>query len=249
MAGHSHWARIKRAKAVTDARRGRSWSKLSRAIMVAARQGGGDPDANISLRYAIDAAKAENMPKDTIERAIKKATGELGTTSFEELVYEGYGPGGAAVICTGLTDNRNRTAGEIRKIFELNGGNLSASNSVAYMFAKRGVFSVPKTAASEEALTNLALEAGADDVQDDGDAWELTCEPGAFETVRKALESAKIAPERSEIALIAANPVNISGDVARKMLSLVDALEDHDDIQKVYSNFEVSEEEMERLTG
>jgi YebC/PmpR family DNA-binding regulatory protein len=247
MAGHSHWARIKRAKAVTDARRGRSWSKLARAVIVAARTGGGDPDSNLALRYAIDAARDQNMPKDTIERAIKKGTGEGGGAAFEELVFEGYGPGGAAILCTALSDNRNRTAPEIKKLLELHGGKLGAPNSVARMFTKRGVFSIPKDATDEETLTKLALEHGADDVRDDGDAWELTCEPAAFERIRKALAEAKIAPESGEIAMVPDSSVTLSGDAAERMIRLIDALEDHDDIQKVYSNYEVSDAEMARL--
>ncbi len=246
MAGHSHWARIKRAKAVTDARRGRAWSRLSRGIIIAARNGG-DPDSNLALRYAIDAAKAENMPKDTIERAIKKGTGELGADQIEELLYEGYGPGGAAIMVKVLTDNRHRTAPEIRKLFEISGGNLAASNAVAWMFTKRGVFIVPKSQTNEETLTNLALEAGADDVKDSGDAFELSCDPAVFETVRKALEAARIKPDSAEITMTSGTTVTLTGEAAEKMMKLVDAMEEHDDVQNVYSNFELSEADMARL--
>lgn len=247
MAGHSHWARIKRAKAVTDARRGRSWSKLSRAIIVAARNGGGDPDANLALRYAIDSARAENMPKDTIERAIKKGAGGLDGVAFEELVYEGYGPGGAAVFCTVLTDNRNRTAPEIKKIFELNGGNLGASNSVAWMFSKRALFVVPRAAADEETLTNIALECGANDVKSAGEAFEMDGDPAAFEPIRAALSQAGIATESAEITMAASSNVTVAGENAARLMKLIDALEEHDDVQKVYGNYEISEEDLARL--
>lgn len=247
MAGHSHWARIKRAKAVTDARRGKAWSKLSRAIIVAARNGGGDPDANLSLRYAIDAARAENMPKDTIERAIKKGTGDLEGVAFEELLYEGYGPGGAAIMCAILTDNRTRTAGEIRNIFERRGGTLGATNSVAWMFAKRGLFVIPAAAADEDTLTQIALETGADDVQRDGDAYELTCDPAVFEAVRSALTAAKINPQSAEVTMIASSRVTLSGEKAEAMMALIDALEENDDVQKVYSNFELDSADLARL--
>lgn len=249
MAGHSHWARIKRAKAVVDARRGRLWSKLSRAIIVAARQGGGNPDANLQLRYAIEAARDANMPKDTIERAIKKGTGELAGAAFEELVFEGYGPGGAAVMAVALTDNRNRTAPEIKKIFERHGGNLGAINSVAWMFHKRGVVNVSRDAADEDKLTEIALEVGADDVKTVGDTFEITCDPGVFEDLRQALKQAEVAIEHAEVAMVPETTVKLEGDQAAKMVKLIEELEDHDDVQKVYSNFEISEEELARLTS
>lgn len=249
MAGHSHWARIKRAKAVTDARRGRAWSKLSRAVIMAARSGGGDPDANLALRYAIEAAKAENMPKDTIERAIKKGTGELGGESIEEIVYEAYGPGGAALLISVLSDNRNRTAGEIRNILDRRGGNLATSGAVGWMFSKRGVVIVSDSAADEEKLTNIALEVGADDVRAVGGAFELSCDPAVFEALRRAISKATIAVESAEITMAPSTTVPLTGETAEKTLQLVQDLEDHDDVQKVYSNFEISEAEMERLSG
>jgi YebC/PmpR family DNA-binding regulatory protein len=247
MAGHSHWARIKRAKATNDKRRGKAWSKLSRAIIVAARNGGGDIDMNLNLRYAIDAAKAENMPKDTIDRAVKKGTGELGGASYEELVYEGYGPGGAAIMCSVLTDNRNRTGPEIKKILEMRNGNLGATNCVSWMFTKRGVFTVPASSADEETLTNLALESGADDLSADGDVFEVSCDPGVFEDVRAALVEADISAQSAEITMVPSSTVTLSGDDAARMLKLVEALEDHEDVQNVYSNFEISEEDMQRF--
>jgi YebC/PmpR family DNA-binding regulatory protein len=247
MAGHSHWARIKRAKAVTDARRGRAWSKLARGIIVAARSGGGDPENNLALRCAIDEARAENMPRDTIERAIKKGTGELAGEALEELVYEGYGPGGVAILCAALTDNRARTAGEIKKIFELHAGNLGATNCVAWMFSKRGVFSIPPGGADEERLMQIALETGADDVKRVAEYFEITCEPGVFEPVRARLKSAGIQAETAEISMVASTNTALAGETAQRAMKLIEALEEHDDIQHVYSNLEVSDAEMVRL--
>ena len=247
MSGHSHWARIKRAKAVTDSRRGRSWSKLSRAVIVAARNGGGDPEMNLTLRYAIDAAKAENMPKDTIERAIKKGTGELEGAEYVEMVFEGYVPGGAAVLCAALTDNRNRTAPEIKKIFERHGANLGAANSVAWMFSKRGVFLVPASQADEDKLTEIGLEAGVDDITQVGDMFEMRCEPSVFNDVRQALTDAGITPESAEISMEASSTVKVEGDNADKLVKLLEELEEHDDVQNVYGNYEISEADMERL--
>ncbi len=249
MSGHSHWARIKRAKAVTDARRGRNWSRLARAIIVAARSGGGDPDGNLSLRYAIEAARDENMPKDTIERAIKKGTGELGGGSLEELVYEGYGPGGAALLCTVLTDNRNRTVPEIRRIFENHAGRIGAANSVAWMFKKRGVFLIAADKTDEDTLTNIALDTGAEDVRSLGDAFELTCDPAVFGAVRKALEAASIKPESAEVTMVASSTVTLEGHDAERMMKLIDDLEGHEDTQSVVSNFELSPADAERLSG
>jgi YebC/PmpR family DNA-binding regulatory protein len=248
MSGHSHWARIKRAKGVTDARRGRAWSKLARAVIIAARQGGGDPDANLTLRYAMDAARDANMPKDTIERAIKKGTGELGVASFEELLFEGYGPGGVAILCAVLTDNRNRTAPEIKRIFETHNGRIGGVNSVARLFKKRGVFLVAAEKADEDTLTNLALETGADDVRSLGDAFELTCDPAVFGDVRQAFEAAGIKPESAEVTMVATTNVILQGAEAERMMKLIDALEDHDDTQAVHSNFEMSDEEAARLS-
>lgn len=248
MAGHSHWARIKRAKASTDAKRGKLWSKLSRAIIVAARNGGGDPTMNLALRYAIDAAKAANMPKDTIERAVKKGSGGLGDTQYEELVFEGYGPGGVAIVCTGLTDNRNRTAPEIKRIFERHGGKLGATNSVAWMFQKRGLFVVDRGKVDEERLTEVALEGGADDVRDEGEAFVVECSPEDFDKLRAALKEAGIEVSSAELSMVASSTVAVSGDDAQKAMALIEALEDHDDVQTVYGNYEFSEEDMARLS-
>ena len=249
MAGHSHWARIKRAKASNDAKRGKVWSKLSRAIIVAARNGGGEPDTNLTLRYAIDAAKAENMPKDTIERAVKKGTGGLEGANFEELNYEGYGPGGVAIMCMVLTDNRNRTAPEIKRIFEQRGGNLGASNCVAWMFNSRGVIVVSADATDEESLTNLALEAGADDLAEADGAFELTCDPSAFDGLRKALSDAGIKFESAEVSMVPSSTVTLTGKQAEKMIRLIEGLEDHDDVQNVYTNFEISQADMQQYAG
>lgn len=249
MAGHSHWARIKRAKAVTDARRGRAWSRLSRAIIVAARNGGGDPDANLSLRYAIDAAKADNMPKDTIDRAVKKGTGELGGGKLEELNYEGYGPGGAAILCAALTDNRNRTGPEIKKILEARGGKLGASNCVAYIFSKQGQISVPDSATDEEAITEIALEHGGEDVQQEDGFFLITCDPSSFEGLRDAIHAAGIKPESAEVSMEPSTTVALAGADAERMLKLIDELEEHDDVNAVYSNFEIPDEELQRIAG
>jgi YebC/PmpR family DNA-binding regulatory protein len=248
MSGHSHWARIKRAKSVTDARRGRAWSKLARGIIVAARSGGGDPESNLSLRYAIDAAKVENMPKDTIERAIKRGTGELGGAEYVELVFEGYGPGGAAILCTVLTDNRNRTAPELKRIFERHGSSLGASNSVAWMFTKRGVFLIPASQIDEDRLTEVAIEAGVDDIQREGEFFEMRCEPATFNHVRQALANAGITPENAEISMEASSSVRVEGEKAEKLMKLIEELEEHDDVQNVYGNYEIPEAELERLT-
>ena len=249
MSGHSHWARIKRAKGVTDSRRGRLWSKLARGIIIAARSGGGDPNMNLGLRYAIDAARDASMPKDTIDRAIKRGSGELGGAALEELLFEGYGPGGAALLCIVFTDNRNRSAPEIKKILEMRGGKLGAANSVARMFTKRGVIVVAGDKADEDTLTNIALETGAEDVKPLGDAFEVICDPNAFVAVRQALEAANIKPESAEISMVPSTVVRLSADDARKLLRLIDALEDHEDVQSVHSNFEVSDEDMARLSA
>src|SRR4051812_4843543 len=190
MAGHSHWANIAHKKGLIDSKRGKLWSKLAKGIMIAAKAGGGDPNANLRLRYAIIDAKAGNMPKDTIDRAIKKGTGELEGVNFEEILYEGYGPGGVAVLCEILTDNRNRTAGEVRKSFELAGGKLGATGCVAWMFERKGLLEIPAEKTDEESLMDLALEAGADDVRHVGSSYEVTCDPDAFTTVCDAVEKA-----------------------------------------------------------
>jgi len=243
MAGHSKWANIKHRKARVDAARGKLWSKCSRAIIVAAKEGGPDPGANLALRYAVEEAKAANMPKDTIERAIKKGAGELGGQSYEHVRYEGYGPGGVAVIADCLTDNRNRTAPEMRTIFGKYGGNLGASGCVAYMFEPRGLITLDaETAPGEERLMELALEAGAEDVELDDGVWTITTSPQELLSVKEALEEAGVAPGSSELSMLPENTVEVRGKEAEKTLALLEALEDHDDVQKVYTNCDLVEE-------
>jgi YebC/PmpR family DNA-binding regulatory protein len=242
MAGHSHWAGIKHKKALIDAKRGKQWSKLSKAIIVAAKLGGGDPDANVRLRVAIEAAKAVSMPKENIQRAIKRGTGELEGGALEEVLYEGYGPGGVAVLCDVLTDNRNRTAPEIRKLFEMSDGKLGGAGCVAWMFEKKGLFVVAADKADEDRLMEIALEAGADDVRRSGDNFEVLCAPEAYEAVAKALEQAGIQPDVSEISRMPKNTVDVTDpEVARKVLKLMNRLDDHDDVQNVSSNFNIPE--------
>lgn len=249
MAGHSHWAGIKHKKALIDAKRGKHWSRLSKAIIVAAKIGGsGDPDANIRLRVAIDAAKAVSMPKENIQRAIKRGTGELDGGSLDEVLYEGYGPGGVAVLCEVLTDNRNRTAPEIRKLFEISDGKLGGAGCVGWMFEKKGLFVVAAGKADEDKLMEIALEAGADDVRRSGDNFEVLCSPEAYDAVSKALAQAGIQPDVSELSRLPKNTVDVSDpDVARKILKLMNRLDDHDDVQNVSSNFNISESIMAQV--
>lgn len=248
MAGHSHWAKIKRKKGVTDARRGRLWSKLARNIIVAAKAGGGKPEDNLTLRYAIEAAKAANMPRDTIENAIKKGTGELAAVNYETVFYEGYAAGGVAVLCEALTDNRNRTAPEVRKIFERAGAKVGTAGSVQHLFQPKGQISVPVAAADEDRIAEIALESGADDYTRAGDTWEITCEPATFEPIRQALAQAGIEVQSAELTRLPANTIPIDAETARKVLSLVEALEDHEDIQNVYTNFELPEDVMASMS-
>jgi len=247
MAGHSHWAGIKHKKALVDAKRGKTWSKLSKAIIVAAKMGGGDPDANLRLRYAIDDAKAVSMPKDNIERAIKKGTGELDSEALEEVVYEGYGAGGVAVLCEILTDNRNRTAPEIRKIFEMSDGKLGSTGCVAWMFDLKGLFLVPADQTDEDTLMELALESGADDVKSEEDTFEITCDPGIFDDVRTAIKEAGIETDVAEITRIPQNTVDLSLEDARKVLKLMERLDDHDDVQDVAANFNIPDDVMAEI--
>ncbi len=246
MAGHSHWAGIKHKKALIDAKRGKLWSKLAKAIIVAARSGG-DPDMNIRLRTAIDAAKAVSLPKENIQRAIKRGTGEIEGAAYEEMNYEGYGPGGVAIICQILTDNRNRTAPEIRKIFEMSDGKLGGAGCVAWMFDTKGFFVVPADKTDEDSLMEIALEAGADDVKHYGDKFEITCSPEAYREVSSALTKAGIEPESSEITRIPRDTVDLDADMARKVLKLMERLDDHDDVQSVSSNFNIPDEVMAEI--
>ncbi|MGH2270451.1 YebC/PmpR family DNA-binding transcriptional regulator [Anaerohalosphaeraceae bacterium U12dextr] len=248
MSGHSHWSTIKFKKAIIDSKRGKLWSKIARMIIVAAKAGGGDPAANLTLRYAIDKAKAANMPKDTIEKAIKKGTGELGGVSYEEVLYEGYAPGGVAVMLEGLTDNRNRTAPEIKKIFERRGGSLGASGCVGWMFSKKGIIGVKTSAISEDELMDIALSAGADDMQNTGELFEITCAPSAYEQIKKTLAEKKIAVEMAELSMIPQNRVEVTDpEIAQRILAMMDEFEDHDDIQEVYANFDIPEEILAKI--
>lgn len=243
MSGHSHWAGIKYKKAAADAKRGKIWSKIARMIIVAAKQGGGDPSANLTLRYAIDKAKAANMPKDTIEKAVKKGTGELEGTSFEEVLYEGYGPSGVAIMVEALTDNRNRTGPEVKRLFEKHGGSLGTSGCVNWMFKKKGLITVNAASAEEEQLLELALSAGADDMQAVGEVFEITCETAAYEELKRTLEENEIPIEVAEISMVPQSTIDISDEhTAKRIISLMEAFEDHDDVQNAYANFDIPDE-------
>jgi YebC/PmpR family DNA-binding regulatory protein len=241
MSGHSKWATIKHKKGAADAKRGKTFTRLIKEITIAAKQGGGDPDGNPRLRTAIAAAKAENMPADNIKRAIQRGTGELEGVSYDEVVYEGYGPGGVAVMVQVLTDNKNRAVSELRHAFSKNNGNLGESGSVGYLFTKKGLIVVAKSAVSEDKLTEIALEAGADDLADEGESWEVTTDPKQFDAVLEAIKAAKIEPEVAEVTMIASTYQRLEGTQASSMVRLLEALEDLDDTQNVYSNFDMDE--------
>ena len=247
MAGHSKWANIKHKKARNDAKRGKVWSKCARAIIVAAKTGGGDPAMNLGLRYAIDEARAENMPKDTIANAIRKGSGAAGGADYESIVYEGYGPNGVALLIEILTDNRNRTAPDIKRTFEKHGGKLGTPGCVAYSFHAKGQAFVPKAAADEERVMDAVLEAGAEEVLDADESWQVLCEPSDFVAVREALESAELPLESAGMTMIPDSSVTCTGKAARKVLELVEALDDHDDVQKVHANFDIPDEELAAL--
>jgi YebC/PmpR family DNA-binding regulatory protein len=240
MAGHSHWAKIKRAKGATDAKRGKVWSKIARKIIIAAKNGG-DPRDNLSLRYVIDEAKAANMPKDTIEKAIAKGTGELGGENYEAATYEGYAPGGIAILVEALTNNRSRTAPEMRMIFERHGGNLATSGSVSFQFTRQGVITIKSESVEEDALLEAALEAGAEDVANLGEVHEVITTPTEFLKVKEALSAAGIAIEASEITNLPNNTIPVDGEAAQRLLKLIDALEDNDDVQNVSHNADIAE--------
>ncbi len=249
MAGHSHWANIAHKKALIDSKRGKLWSKLSKDIIVAAKSGGGDVDMNLKLRYAIDAAKAVSVPKDNIIRAIKRGTGELDGGNLDEVLYEGYGAGGVAVLCEILTDNRNRTAGEIRKIFEVTDGKLGATGCVAWMFERKGLFLVPADKIDEDSLLEFALEAGADDVKRVDENFEITCDPSLFAEVGTALQAKGIQPDVNEITRIPNSTIDLDVETARKVLKLMEKLDDHDDVQNVSANFNIPQEAMAEIEG
>ena len=249
MSGHSKWATIKHKKGALDAKRGKIFTRLIKEISIAAKNGGGDPDANPRLRGAILAAKAENMPADNIKRAIQRGTGELPGATYEEFSLEGYGPGGAAVLLDINTDNRNRTVSEIRHVFGKNGGNMAEAGAVGWMFHRKGEISVPKEAASEDKLLDLVLEAGAEDLKDDGSAWYIVTPPDALEKVKEALTKAGITPASAEIGMVPQNYIKLTGPQATQMVRLVEALEEHDDVQHVYANFDIDESEIQAAVG
>ena len=245
MSGHSKWATIKHKKAATDAKRGRAFTKLIRELTIAARVGGGDPNSNPRLRTAIAAAKAENMPNDNIDRAIQRGTGQLEGETLEEVIYEGYGPGGVGMLVQVVTGNRNRAAGEIRHLFSKNGGNMAETGAVGWMFHRKGDISVPKEAADEDKMLGIVLDAGADDLRDDGTSWEVVTPPEAFEKVREALEGAGIKLASAEVAWVPQNYVKLTGPQAQQMLRMMEAMEEHDDVQHVYANFDIDEKEIQ----
>ena len=241
MAGHSHWSKIKRAKGANDAKRGKIWSKVARKIIIAAKNGGGDPRENLNLRYTIEEAKGVNMPRDTIEKAIKKGTGELGAENYEAATYEAYAPGGVAMMIEALTNNPARTAPDLRAILEKNGGNLAARGAVSFQFTKQGVITIKSEAIAEDALLEAALDAGAEDVKNEGEVFEVITTPTAYARVKDALAAAKIPIEASEITHMPNSTVAVGAEAAQKLLKLIDALEDHDDVQSVSHNAELPE--------
>ena len=245
MSGHSKWHSIKHKKGAADAKRGKIFTRIIKELTVAARAGGGDPDSNPRLRTIIADAKANNMPADNIKRAIRRGTGEEPGVSYEEAQYEAYGPGGAALIIEVLTDNKNRTAGEIRHLLEKHGGNLAAPNAVAWMFHKKGYIVVEKSKADEEKLMSVVLDAGADDLIDDEDNWEVFSTPDVFPAVNEAVKGLGIEPATAKVSMIPQNYVKLEGKAAQQMVKLMESLEDHDDVQNVSSNFDISEKEIE----
>lgn len=247
MSGHSKWSTIKHKKGAADAKRGKIFTKLIKEITVAARMGGGDPESNPRLRRAVNDAKSQNMPKDNLERAIKKGTGELEGVEYEEIVYEGYGPGGVAVLVECLTDNRNRTIADVRYIFSKAGGNIGTDGCVSWMFDKKGLISVDKEKSDEDTLMEIALEAGAEDVKDEGDCFEVITDPADFETVKEAIDNASIEYEVAEITMIPQTQTRVEGKDAEQMIKFMNAMDDCDDIQKFYSNADIPDEVMDAM--
>jgi YebC/PmpR family DNA-binding regulatory protein len=241
MSGHSHWATIKHKKGAVDAKRGKLWSKLSRAIIIAARNGGGDPTMNLKLRYAMDKARSVSMPKDNIERAIKRGTGDMEGVVFEEITYEGYGPGGVAILVEVLTDNRNRTAGEVRKIFERGGGKMGSAGNVAFLFERKGVFSLNASDMDEDTLMGIVLDAGADDLKTADATYEITCDPTQFSQVQAALEKNNLKPLVAEIPQVPKAAREVDVETGQRIMRLMEALDDHDDVQNVYSDLHISD--------
>jgi YebC/PmpR family DNA-binding regulatory protein len=249
MSGHSKWATIKHKKGALDAKRGKIFTRLIKEISIAAKNGGGDPDANPRLRGAILAAKSENMPQDNIKRAIQRGTGELPGATYEEFQLEGYGPGGVAILLEINTDNRNRTVSEIRHAFGKNGGNMAAAGAVAYLFHKKGDIVIPKTAAKEDDLMTIVLEAGADDLRDDGDNWEVLTDTSVYEAVLEAVKKAGIEPVSASVAMIPQNYIKLEGSQATTMIRLIEAFEEHDDVQNVHANFDIDQKLLEEVAG
>ena len=249
MSGHSKWSTIKRKKGAVDAKRGKVFTKIIKEIMVAARMGGGDANSNPRLRTAVLAAKAENMPKDNIDRAIKKGAGELEGVTYEEISYEGYGPGGVAMLVQVLTDNKNRTVADVRHIFSKHNGNLGETGCVSWMFENKGLILVDKAGVDEDKLLEMALDAGALDVKDNGKEFEVTVSPANYEGVKKKIEEAKFKPTFAEVTMVPQTTVKLAGREAEHMLKLMEGLEDSDDVQKVFANFDIADEEMERLSA
>jgi YebC/PmpR family DNA-binding regulatory protein len=248
MSGHSKWATIKHKKGALDAKRGKIFTRLIKEISIAAKSGG-DPDKNPRLRTAIQAAKAENMPADNIKRAVQRGTGELPGLTYEEFSLEGYGPGGVAVLVEISSDNRNRTVSEIRHAFGKNGGNMAEAGAVSWMFHKKGDIVVPKSAAKEDDLMNIVLEAGGEDLKDDGENWEVVTEPSRYEAVLEAVKKAGIEPASASVAMIPQNYIKLEGSNAATMIRLIEALEDHDDVQQVHSNFDIDQKVLEEVAG
>ena len=249
MSGHSKWSTIKRKKGAVDAKRGKAFTKIIKEIMVAARMGGGDINANPRLRSAVLAGKAENMPKDNIDRAIKKGAGELEGVTYEEITYEGYGPGGVAMLVQALTDNKNRTVADVRHVFSKHNGNLGETGCVSWMFENKGLILVDKTGVEEDKLLEVALDAGALDVKDNGKEFEITVSPVDYEKVKQTIEGAGFKPTYSEVTMVPQSTIKLVGKEAEQMLKLMEGLEDSDDVQKVYANFDIADEEMERLSA
>jgi len=249
MSGHSKWSTIKRKKGVVDAKRGRIFTKVIKEVTIAARMGGGDPDGNPRLRSAMAAAKNANMPLDNVERAIKKGTGDLEGVVYEEVNYEGYGPGGVAVLVETVTDNRNRTVSEVRHLFSKYNGNLGETNCVSWMFTKAGVITVPKEGTDEDTLMEHALDAGAEDIKDEEDVFEVHCTPADVQDVAQALRDAGVNVETAEVAMVPQNTIKTEGRDAEVLMRLLGLLEDHDDVINVWANFDIDDEEMERLGG
>lgn len=245
MAGHSKWANIKHRKAAQDAKKGKVFTKVAKEITVAAKLGGGDPEMNPRLRLALDKAKAANLPKDNVDRAIKKGTGEGNEANFEDLTYEGYGPDGVAILVQVLTDNKNRTVSDVRSTMTKNGGNMGEAGCVSWIFEKKGVISIPLNNVGEDQIMSLAIEAGAEDVETTEESYEIICDPADYEDVKKIIESENIPYEYAEVTMRPKTTVEVKGDNAKKVINLVESLEDLDDVQEVYSNFDIDDTELE----